>query len=655
MNKIKDKKIFIFGIIIFFFAKLYLIVPVSVSINTPRTGDDALVYLWKGYVMLSKKPQEIISIKDVEIQSLSSKNEGQQLSWIRSNIAVRVLGNIYPTYSILSGTALKIFSDLTWAYALTELVGLLLMTIGLSWFFFEVTGPAVAGFSLIPLSFAILPGQGIASFIPSNITLSCFLILWAYLWRKKEKISLIITGFFIFLMLGMHPIAKIYLVLTPLLYWICLKDLKDLRNFQTSRLLLTILIAILPILILPKIFPILIPVPTALSGSINFTSGFIYNFNEAIKQINILFFAHNILWIFLLVGGAVILPKKVLMFPLNYLISGAVACLIISLFFTLPGFPAELFKRLWVLFFIIGALIGGRFLYESSNKIIDKSKFIISGILILISIAWWIIKYIPAEMNSRKEILISSELRKNISLIPSGCTILYAEAFISLQASLLLGGEKNGALVYPMLGNKYNLSKLINERRPCVLVAPSDNALNSLAMAKAKRFIKRQEGLQFEYVKEFRIQRQEGTPLNKIFLRFEKNTTKDIYITWESLAKNGIVISKGKEIISNKTIELNLPEQTETLRVIAPEMPFWLVGFTSNSTKSLTAWPWSEAWQLTYDLRYKKKSSISVDFRPSALLKKYDAKTLITYVDKNDPIISDSGGLVFIRTLFYKP
>ena len=419
MNKINDKKIFIFGILIFFFAKLYLIIPVTVSINTPRTGDDALVYLWKGHMMLSEKPQEIISIKDVGMQSAPSKDGDKELNWMRSNIAVRVLGNIYPTYSILSGTALKIFPDLTWAYALTELVGLILMTIGLSWFFFEVTGPAIAGFSLIPLSFAILPGQGIASFIPSNITLSCFLILWAYLWKKKEKINLIITGFFILLILGMHPIAKIYLVLTPILYWICLKDLKDLRNFQTLLLLLTVLIATLPILILPKIFPFLIPVSTALSGSINFTDSFFYNSNEAFKQINILFLAHNILWVFLLAGGAIILPKKVFMFPLNYFIPGAIACLIMSLFFTLPGFPAELFKRLWVLFFLIGALVGGRFLYTSKNKIIDNCKFLISGIFILISIAWWTIKYIPEVMNTRNEILISSVLRKNISLIPS--------------------------------------------------------------------------------------------------------------------------------------------------------------------------------------------------------------------------------------------
>ncbi|MDP2788061.1 MAG: hypothetical protein Q8O79_08315, partial [Pseudomonadota bacterium] len=224
MRLLSGKALLFLGLLVFLLAKLYLIVPTTAALAVPRLGDDSLVYLWKGQLALTENADSLPALRDVAMQRQLQDGADQELRWMRSNVAQRTLGTMTPSYNLIAASALALIPDLRWAFAMTELVGLALMAVGMGWFLFELVGPAVAGVALFPMAFAILPNQGLYSFIPGTMALSCSLILWAYLWRSGRHARSWIVAAAALWILGLHPIAKIYILLTPALYWLRLKQ-----------------------------------------------------------------------------------------------------------------------------------------------------------------------------------------------------------------------------------------------------------------------------------------------------------------------------------------------------------------------------------------------------------------------------------------------
>jgi hypothetical protein len=234
---------------------------------------------------------------------------------------------------------------------------------------------------------------------------------------------------------------------------------------------------------------------------------------------------------------------------------------------------------------------------------------------------------------------------------------LYAEADITLQAALLLGGDKYGAIVYPMLKGTNDLEGLIKSQQPQVLLTPSNPKLNSLSQAKAKKFLKRLQGLSFEYVKELNIERRNGYPLDKVLLKIKKpeTETSDNYIDWKAFGKNNQIINYGRVKIINEQILLTAPPETEVIKISLPKTTAWLVGLNYQSEKKKESmWPWESNWRLNYISRYNKNNKTEVNFSVIDLLRQVNAEMLIKYVDSNEPIISDESGIIFIRTIFNK-
>lgn len=658
MKQIKGRALFLAGILVFLSAKIYLIIPTTFALNIPRTGDDALVYLWKGKLMTIKNSSYMPAINDIEAQFKLPENNDSNLTLLRSRVAGRTLGHtMSPIYDTLMAISLKLTPDLRWAYTLTELCGLLLMTLGISWFFYEICGPAIAGITLTTLSFAILPNQGIASFIPSTVSLSCILILWAYLWRKVQNFNIVIVGISALLILGLHPIAKIYIALTPILYWLRLNQSKSWCSIAMFRLLLSLSLAVLAALIFQKILMNLDIPSSIIMGNVNLIESFFYNQGMAIKLITGDFIIQNMLWFFLISSGLLFASSIKPSLPLTYLAAGSIGTLFISLFFMLPGYPAELFSRLLVFAFFVGSAIGAYYLVSLQNISIHLKQFYIFIYITisLISGAWWITKYVPSVMNGRNEIILESSFVKILNSMPDNTSILYAEADITLQAALLLGGDKYGAIVYPMLKGTNDLERLIKRQQPQVLLTPSNPKLNSLSQVKAKKFLKRLQGLSFEYVKELNIERRNGYPLDKILLKIKnpETETSDNYIDWKAFGKNNQIVNYGRVKIINEQILLTAPPETEVIKILLPKTTAWLVGLDYPSEKKkVSMWPWESNWRLNYISRYKKNNKTEVNFSIIDLLREVNAEILIKYVDSNEPIISDESGIVFIRTIF---
>ncbi len=650
MNSQKSRWLFWFGLLVFLIAKLYLIIPTTAALSTPRQGDDSLVYLWKGHLAFSSGHGQ--ALRDIEMQRQLPAPMTDETTWMRSNVAQRTMGHITPTYNILPVTALKLIPDLRWAYAATELAGLILMTIGFGWFLFEIAGPAVAGLAMIPLAFAILPNQGIHSFIPSTIALSCSLMLWSYLWRRGEDARMVWVAAFALLIVGLHPIAKVYLALTPALFWVRLRSKDAWRSSAMLHLLVALALAWAVISLVPILVPQLSRPPSAIMGGVDFSGGFIQNFHTAVDLLTSDFLRENILWLTFICIGALLAPRVCLAWPLGWLLAGGLVALLASLFFWLPSYPAELFSRLWVLMYLLGAAFGARFLLSRMEQKKMASYLSVFTILAVLSLIWWVVKYVPSSMNQRNEILEEAVLRQEFSNIPDGNTLLYADTYIGLQASLLLGGDRLGAIAYPMLKGTSDLPRLIERLRPVVAIAPSDTRLNSLAEARSRSYLKRRQGLYFPVVSKMHLYRNTGQVMDEIHFILESPSA--ICIPWDAFDGNGMLLSHGEMCANPGVASLRVPKGADSVSFDLPDVPAWLLGLSASQQMERRHWPWHEKWHMEYHLRGKRKKPVSIAFTPADLLEKFGAKELTKYLDHDAPVLSDAGGLIFMRTRYHK-
>lgn len=657
MSARAGRLLFIAGIAVFLLAKLYLVVPTTAALAVPRLGDDALVYLWKGKLAYTENAEQLPALRDIAMQRHLQDDASEELRWMRSNVAQRTIGLLTPSYAALTAAALAVAPDLRWAFAMTEVVGIVMMAIGMAWFLAELGGAAVAGLGLLSMAFAVLPNQGIYAFIPSTLTLSCSLILWAYLWRRGEDASAAGTGLAALLILGLHPIAKVYVALTPVLYWLRLGGGAAWRARPLWRIALACSLPILLALALPWLIPALRPPPSEIMGGLDVLGGAMRNFDAILGLAWDPILRNNLPWALMLSGTVFFAPRLLLAWPFGGLIAGLVALLGVSLAFWLPGYPGELFSRLWVLFVLLTAAVGARFMLEQwagtgLRQRLFKWAF---SVLVVLSALVWVFKYVPAVMNWRNEVLVEDVLRQELVSIPADTTLLYAETTVALQAALLLGGERLGALAYPMLKGTGSLDRLIAARRPAFIVAPSDTRLNSLAEAGAKRFTPRRQGLYFPVVREFVLNRNGGLPLSGLWLRLESREAAPTMISWLALDGNGKQLARGSLETGSGTVRLGLPSATETLRFELPDAPVWLTGAGAGEASGRVLWPWGAGWRLDYTLRHKVKPPLSIEFSPAALLARFGAEELARHVDPVAPVLSDAGGLVFLRTRYTTP
>lgn len=652
MNARASGILFLSGMAVFLLAKLYLVILTTSALAIPRLGDDSLVYLWNGKLVYTERADQITALRDIAEQ-YHLQDGAANIDWMRSNVAQRTLpSNMIPTYSLLTRTALSITEDLRWAFATTELVGIGIMAAGMAWLLFEIAGSAAAGIALFAMAFAILPNQGIYSFIPSTFALSCSLILWAYLWRRCEHASAIGVGLAALAILGLHPIAKLYVAITPALYWLRLGQWSAWRGPALWRITLACGLSISLALILPLLFPSLRPPPSNIMGGLNVLDGALSNLDAVMGLAWDPVVKYNLPWAFMLAGAILFAPRLFLTWPFGALTAGLVALLGVSLLFWLPGYPGELFSRIWVLFVLLTSAIGARFMLDQWARPGLRQKVFkwLFVALMVLSALVWVFKYVPSVMNWRTEVVDEPLVAAELKSFPEGTTLLYAETNVALQASLLLGADRLGAIAYPMLAGTPSLDMLIRQRHPVSIVVPPEPKLNSLAQARYKWFLKRRQGLFSGVVSHFSISRNQGMPLGGLHLLVEGNAEP---MHWEATDATGKTIARGKTAWSSESawMALDISDAAEAVHFTLPDANGWILGISAGAPEHKVYWPWETGWALTYGIRGKSPDkNVRLEFSPQSLLARVDAKELELYVDPQHPVQSDAGGLVFLRT-----
>lgn len=636
-------------------AKLYLVLPTTTALAVPRLGDDAMVYLWKGKLATLSHADNLPALKDIRSQRFLDDHPTGQLTWMRSNVAQRTLGTITISYDGLAAGALAVAPDLRWAFALTEMVGILAMTAGMGWFLFEVCGAAVAGLAMMLMAFAVFPNQGIYAFIPGTLSLSISLLLWAYLWRRGADSRSWVVLLLALPILGLHPIAKIYVALAPAILWLRLGHFANWRTQALQRVSLACIAALAASLLLPSLAPTLQPPPSAIMGVMDLGEGVSRNFSAAVSLLADPVLRKNLLWMLLLAAALSMAPRASFSRPLAVLLAATAAALLASLTFSLPGYPAELFSRIWVLFALFGAAAGAGFVVHLLSRDWFRRRLVLTITVggLLVSAALWVLDYVPHTMNWRNEVLEDESIRARLAVFPANTTLLYAETTVALQAALLLDGYRLGALAYPMLAGTPSLDRLVAERHPAAIVTPGFTALNSLAAQHAKNFVHRRQGLYMPAVDQFAVSRGAGLPLDGLHVLMENSDTAAV-LTWQPVDAAGHILGPTHDTLlptGMAWIPLPVPANAATVRVSLPNVRAWVLGLSPGTPTAHVLWPWKANWSLAYRFREEDNAKmVRVEFTPNSLLKQAQAEALVPYVDAADPVLADDGGLVFLRT-----
>jgi len=657
MRPARARHLFAAGLLVFLAAKLYLVLLPATALATPRLGDDAMAYLWKGERATLRDADSRPALQDIRNQRFLNDHPSEEVAWMRSDVAHRTLGTLTASYDYLAAGALAAVPDLRWAFAFTEVAGVLAMTAGMGWFLFELCGAAVAGLAMMLMAFAVLPGQGVYAFIPGTMSLSCGLLLWAYLWRKGADSSAWVVLVAALPLLGIHPIAKIYVAVVPAILWLRLGHLADWRTLVLWRVSLACAAALGASLLLPMLLPALQPPPSAIMGEIDLHRGIDYNLSAVLPLLVDPMLRKNLLWALLLAGGLVLAPRASFPRPLALMLTGTATLLAASLVYFQPLNAGQLFIRVWVLFVLLGAAAGAGFVVHLLSRGRLRRRFALTVTVggILISAALWVLDYVPHTTNWRNEVLEEMPIRTRLAAFPADATLLYADTYVALQAALLLDGYRLGALAYPMLAGTPSLHRLVSERKPAAIVTPGFTSLNSLATQHAKNFVHRRQGLYMPAVEHFAVSRGAGLPLDGLRALVD-NSGPAAALTWQPIDAAGHALGPTRDTAlptGMAWIELPVPANAAAVRVFLPDIRAWVLGLSPGVPTDHVLWPWKANWSLAYRSREKDDAkTVRVEFTPRLLLEQVQAKALLLYVDAADPVLSDDGGLVFLRTTF---
>jgi len=328
--------------------------------HAPLEADDAYSYIVKAEQFLhGYNLRTSPALRDLERQ-LTAPTDDPTLASARGKDYARL---IYPHHRLYSALLAGLhLCGLPWeeAYNLMQLVGVIFLGGAIAYFLVACWGPAVAGCALFLLAPVVFARQGLHYVVPSNLCLGVALLTWARIVHTQGR-GRLFAAIGILAILGMHEVGKLYAIAVLAL------QLSYEKSLQSRRALL----------ILGAIIVAAVAAVVAVTGRVYFSpplwlpppqwrgwSGVWQNLGGAVDEI------HR--WL----GGAagdyslvkfVVIPlvcfglwwprgeRRRAIWRICLLF---VVFLLASLLLIVPGFPAEVFARLWVAaaVFLTGAL-----------------------------------------------------------------------------------------------------------------------------------------------------------------------------------------------------------------------------------------------------------------------------------------------------------
>jgi hypothetical protein len=655
-------RLYIFGCVLFVLAKLYLVLPTTYAVGVPRLGDDALVYLWKGHLAGLGGIQSHRGLTDIVEQRVRQDDPSPDLNLKRAQVSQRTVGDSQYVYSRVTQLFGSFIGDPKWVFFATELVGIFLMAVGISWFLAELVGKSAAGLALIFLAFAILPNQGMYAFIPSTLALSAALCLWAYLWRNPFSPKLWGIALATFIILGIHPIGLLYVLLTPLMLVVRLNY--SFSDYTTSVRVAKVFLMCISGLALSAVYrnldPTILTAPNAIEGSIAHGSEIFKNLGSSAGWIFDPIIRKNLLLFACLAVSAVILKTFIVPPCIRNLGVGTLLVLAGSLYFYLPGYPAELFSRVFVFAFIILSGVVARLALVCWEGPMKRSWLAVAAFSMgtLLSAIHWVLDYVPHVMNWRKESISAITLKERLEELDSSRPIVYAETDYSLTYSMLQGGWRYPTIAFNMLKDARDLERVVRSQQPQAILVKNFDDLNTLSKAGSKTFLPRAHSLHSSAISGFTLIRDGGSPMSSLSLLVRSpDGAGGLYI--KAYGAGGAQIAPGLRYAFQDHyygwIDFNFPGDTWRISVEFLKDGISVEGVRGRPRQLITLqdarirWPWSEGWGLSYSYGDKKQKTVVVRFTSLDLLETVGASELAKYVSNDQPVLADDSGIVFMR------
>lgn len=449
-----------------FFSMIVLAVNIApMMIRDSLVGPvDSYFYIAKAEQILTCPKQDCPALSDLWEQS----HEADTANALASENRRRVLQRVHYQYHAAHSALLAVLNTagISWENAinLLSITGALLISAGLTGLLYSIWGKGGAALGLTYLALEVFPGyHGIHWIVPSTFALGIGFCLWALVIQKHKWLPYLLP-IGVLALVWMHPVGKAHAAVAMVLF----AGLMPWRQLKTWRILATAGLA----WITPALATILFERPLFGSGSFlvpadwDYWQGFLDNADSALGQLTDRFGDPAGLAVLAVAAfGLAAAPeqsrRKV------YLTVGVVCALsLASLAHMLPGYPGELFRRLWVplIAVVAGAfgfgawtLLGNAWFRFKSGKPAGI-RLVAAGISVLLVMGLYADRVrtgAPAQVRQATHMTLwgdyevdTTQPGRILAARPSSERVLYMDE-LSLYLYLAKGGSQRGAVFGP--------------------------------------------------------------------------------------------------------------------------------------------------------------------------------------------------------------
>lgn len=668
------KPVFLFGMTFFFVVKMLLIVVPTIPSAMPRVGDDSYYYFWKAVLNGHNYSRELPAVADIKSESevdgesVVVSNPGLQTDNARNNSEIgaiwrtRIRHRTFDThgyfYDLMNRQIIATGLPLKWACATSEVVILIIFTAGLALFLNVLFGPLGASLSLVFLSLA---ESGLYIFLSGLGSLGLALLLYSYLLVKGKTFSFAVIIPFVVLMLGVHSISKVYVITAIGVHVASLPTLKEAFNRRSFLLGFALAGLTVGYMLLPSLAPGMARFLTISSAG---DLGHLANFSELVLNLRqsweLIITSPANLYLPLAGGiaGAVLCLKYEEMRPALLVLVLGLGLVAVSPFYAFLGYKAIIFGRFSTFLYLV---LFGFAAWLLMKGVALKNQFFTIGIGLLAAFiafngARTTYKFAISNLNKRPQIVKEEVLVDQYARLPDGTVVMYLEPEIALLPSLISGSYRHGAIVvHNYIDNHDGLVKAIQYRQPKVAVIPNFGPLNMLAHFSSWGLIQRRHGIPFSHVKSLMVSLRQDQLLDTLHL-FVRNPGDAFILTAISADKEAQYSGPkpSMEVPAGFAGWLQFRGDLRAfygVKIALPAGQAWIEGVSLERPRPHLFWPWRRKALVGVLRRGQETGRYKfLEFSTERLLERLGG--LRDFIRKNDPVLSDDSGLVFMKTVF---
>ena len=340
-----ERLLFPLGVLCFAAIQFTLVLYPVLTQETLVWAGDAYAYLAKAEQMRNCLFQDCPALEDLRAQVSSS--DDPTINSVRAKQYHRVLYIYHPLHSAFLILAQAVTGSWESAYKALSVIGEIAMVTAIVIFLRSLWGRAAAGLALLFMATMVFPGfHGIHWIVPGNMALAIAFLTWAWAVRQWRGVQVVLP-LGIAAMLGMHAVGQIYGAIAVALY-LASADRAARRTWLAA-------VAAVALLAFYVMLPHIVARPTLafrnepLVAAWSYLSGVSINLETAWAMAGdwAARFGGIPVIALLVLAGLVATPPA---FRRRVWIVGMVLAAVTaaSLFFVMPGYPAEVFGRVWI-------------------------------------------------------------------------------------------------------------------------------------------------------------------------------------------------------------------------------------------------------------------------------------------------------------------